>query len=279
MTWIVGTPVMMSGYGFAVSDVRVTWGTKWLDCLQKIYQVGRFVALGFSGSVEIGFSMVDELKRLLHCSDENRAWDPKAIAEWWPQDARIIFNRFPNQLKEHRCELMLLAAHPYEQNGQYSVPYVYKFCSPDFMPRMANPHELISIGSGSKCSTYENLLNTLSTDRKYKTRLFQAEVGTRGGTGSRIGNMITDLLQKHLELGISKHLHYCWVELGSITINTNNRLTSGNWTVSPHGMNSPEITNTDEGNYLAMPKLATSWDELESIARNEGISSGLVAVA
>jgi hypothetical protein len=46
----------MFGYGFGLSDIRVTLGDgSEVDCLQKIYPVARWVAAGFSGSVKIGF--------------------------------------------------------------------------------------------------------------------------------------------------------------------------------------------------------------------------------
>jgi hypothetical protein len=64
MTWIVGMPTMW-GYSFAVSDVRVTLadGSE-RDCLQKIYPVARSIALGFAGSVRLGFKMVEAMKAL-----------------------------------------------------------------------------------------------------------------------------------------------------------------------------------------------------------------------
>src|ERR1700682_5093850 len=95
MTWIVGTPTLF-GYGIGISDVRVTLadGSEH-DCLQKIYPVGRFVAMGFAGSVRIGFAMADVLSELLYHEDESRAWDPNAIGSWWPEDARKAFAEFP----------------------------------------------------------------------------------------------------------------------------------------------------------------------------------------
>ena len=69
MTWIVGTPTMF-GYAFCVSDIRVSWGERnGLDCLQKIYPVGRDIAAGFSGSVELGFWCIADLRRFLYHPD------------------------------------------------------------------------------------------------------------------------------------------------------------------------------------------------------------------
>ncbi|WP_260736442.1 hypothetical protein [Tunturiibacter lichenicola] len=57
MTWVVGIPTTF-GYAFGISDVRVTLGDKTeIDCLQKIYPIGRYVAAAFAGSVKIGFAM------------------------------------------------------------------------------------------------------------------------------------------------------------------------------------------------------------------------------
>jgi hypothetical protein len=45
------------GYGFGISDVRVTLGDGTeADCLQKLYPIGRYLAAGFAGSVAIGTS-------------------------------------------------------------------------------------------------------------------------------------------------------------------------------------------------------------------------------
>ena len=82
----------MFGYGFGISDVRVTLGDGTeVDCLQKLYSIGRHVAAGFAGSVIIGFAMIDELRRLAAYEDERMACDPLAIEKQWPDQARRIF--------------------------------------------------------------------------------------------------------------------------------------------------------------------------------------------
>ena len=69
MTWVVGTPTMF-GYAFGISDVRVTLGGTEIDCLQKIYPVGRWVAAAFAGSVKIGFAMIDMLSKIGNAIEE-----------------------------------------------------------------------------------------------------------------------------------------------------------------------------------------------------------------
>jgi hypothetical protein len=102
MTWIVGTPYGF-GYGIGISDVRVTLGDhSEHDCLQKIYPVGRFIAMGFAGSVRIGFAMIETLRTFLYNEDQSLAYDPTAVAQWWPGDggwaqtiALILLSRVP----------------------------------------------------------------------------------------------------------------------------------------------------------------------------------------
>ncbi len=51
------------GYSVGVSDIRVTlYDGSERDCLQKIYPIAQSIALGFAGSVRIGFEMVDVMK-------------------------------------------------------------------------------------------------------------------------------------------------------------------------------------------------------------------------
>ena len=61
MTWIVGRSIPF-GYSVALSDIRVTLDGREIDCLQKIYPVGPFIAMGFAGSVPIGFAMIDRMR-------------------------------------------------------------------------------------------------------------------------------------------------------------------------------------------------------------------------
>src|SRR6266511_2331168 len=77
MTWIVGRAVPW-GCAAALSDIRVTLADRSeVDCLQKIYPVGRFIALGFAGSVAIGFGMVGRLRQLLGTVKPGEACEPE----------------------------------------------------------------------------------------------------------------------------------------------------------------------------------------------------------
>jgi hypothetical protein len=150
MTWVVGSPTLW-GYGFGLSDIRVTLGNGVeVDCLQKIYPVGRYVAAGFAGDVEIGFRMVDELRRLADLRDERVSCDPHAIEKEWPRYAQQIFARFPDENRAGGCDLMIISAHPREHNGNpaWARSYVQIFRSPTFETDTVKVHTLGSIGCG-----------------------------------------------------------------------------------------------------------------------------------
>ena len=105
MTWIVGRS-MPFGFASAVSDIRVTTRDgRYKDCLQKVYEVGRFMALGFAGSVVIGFRMVEMLQDELAAANHDEAWNPEEVAKWWPECAREVFEREAQDEDNPTCEL------------------------------------------------------------------------------------------------------------------------------------------------------------------------------
>ena len=158
MTWIVGR-VMPFGYATAISDIRVTLadGAE-VDCLQKIHRVGRFMAMGFAGSLRIGLAMVNRLTEVLRTTDPKMAWDPNAVAELWPERAREVFNSFEEVDTARGCQLLLLSAHPTEDVGfpHWSRCFVHRFREPEFTAELARPSkvlpgssEVVSIGCGA----------------------------------------------------------------------------------------------------------------------------------
>jgi hypothetical protein len=280
MTWIVGTPTMF-GYGFGISDVRVTLGdASEHDCLQKIYPVGRFIALGFAGSVRIGFAMVETLNGLLRHDDESCAWDPNAVAEWWPKDARAIFGGFSNEERAHQCHLMMISVHPTENNGapSWGRAYVYIFRSPDFNPEPVPFYTVGAIGCGVAIEACREAVQQLSNNRERMFMLMKGEQGTSGGMGSMIGHDLTRVLKRTCPRGISSHLNYCWVYRGRTIIRTNDHTETGRWTAAEHGsgINQPHRTPInqqplDNGSIVfSMPKLATSWTELHDVISERG---------
>src|ERR1700677_3626888 len=99
MTWVIGSPTSF-GYVIGLSDVQVTWGQNGQsrDCLQKVYQVAPFLAAGFSGSVRLGFRLLDDLASFLSpWPKPGESWIPRWVAIKWYRRARRIFRNAPQE--------------------------------------------------------------------------------------------------------------------------------------------------------------------------------------
>jgi hypothetical protein len=147
MTWIVGTATPF-GYSFALSDTRVSWGSgRYLDCLQKIYPVARYIAVGFAGSVRIGFTIVEALKSSLYLADEMLAWNPPELVAELPAQLRMVFQDAAAEEQANRSHIMLLSTHPIEPDASpWARAYLHILRSPDFSPEEIAPHQLGTIG-------------------------------------------------------------------------------------------------------------------------------------
>jgi hypothetical protein len=286
MTWIVGTPTMF-GYGFGISDVRVTLGDdSEIDCLQKIHPVGRFIAAGFAGSVRIGFAMLEAMSERAFCDDETLANDPIWFAETWPEDARKTFAKFQPEEQAHESHLIVISADPQEHFGppSWARSYVHIFRSPDFVPEIVPVHKIGSIGCGNHYEPCRAAIERFSNDYKHEESVMQSEVGTPGGMGSRIGFGLTRLLMETRPGGISAHLNYCWVYRGQTIIKTNNHSQMGRWSSFEGGSGVgqtqrvlsipvPQLPPTPptvikEQETFHMPPLATTWEGLIGILKS-----------
>ena len=286
MTWIVGAPTMF-GYGFGISDVRVTVGEHEIDCLQKIYSIGRHFAAGFAGSVQIGFAMLDELRRLSTYSDERIACDPRAVLDDWPAYARAVFAGFERSEQAHRCHLMMIMAHPQEHVGNPAWPrsFVYIFKSPNFEGQIVPIHSLGSIGSGNAYAKCRGAIESFGADRRREQLYMQGEVGCQGGMVSMLGISLTSILKDVQPRGVSSHLHYCWVYRGKTVIQRNDHTEKGRWTIAPlgSGVNQPQEAEIpvfseqpaleDGYRFFKMPTLAETWESLSEILRDHGLSA------
>jgi hypothetical protein len=291
MTWIVGSPIMF-GYGFAVSDIRVTLANRQeRDCLQKIYPVGQFIAAGFAGSVKIGFAMLETLSLLLSQAGKDQAWDPTAIAEWWPADARDVFSKFPPLEQSLQSHLMLIGVSPQENNGDssWAKSHVYIFRSPDFKADAVPLSKVDAIGSGNFVEPCRQLIETISSDHDMNFNVIRGEQGHIGGAGAMLSWQVTSVLRKVRPGGISAHLHTCWVFRGRIVIKNNDYASIGRWSVMPEGPGvnerledivpaSAEKTPATEfeshqAQVFKMPGVAHTWDELKEILSAEGATA------
>lgn len=163
MTWVIGTPSSL-GYGVAISDIRVTFpnGTT-RDCFQKVYPVARFIAAGFSGSVQFGFWAIGDLQQQLSGVEPDFAWIPGWVAFRWHRRARRAFAEAPAHVRLHGAAIMLVGVSPTADVGipGWARATVAIMRAPDFFPRILKLQEVGAIGSGSGVDLYVHELEEL----------------------------------------------------------------------------------------------------------------------
>jgi hypothetical protein len=250
----------MLGYAVGLSDVCVTFtgskGKTFKDCLQKIYPVSRFFAVGFAGSVAIGFAMLNALNSWLGPIPEDTAWLPNELAELFPNVARHVFAAAPESERSAQSHLMIIAAHPTEDtlpgHGKCST---YIFRSPEFVPVLSTPGQVVSIGSGSDIGVYKDVLASFSAD---PLSLLRGEEMNRKLGGLALEHSITNIVKRQPTAGVSVHFHVCVVRRGEIQLHPNDE-----------NIYTPDNQKIE----FRMPPVARSFSEFRRMAAAEGLSA------
>ncbi len=243
MTWVVGTPSFW-GYGLAISDIRVSFSDgRTLDCLQKVYGVGRFIAAAFAGSVEFGFRALHDLAEYLDPLPPGEAWIPGWVAFKWYRRARHGFAHAPERVRRLGAEIMLVGASPNVDLGipGFARPTVAILRAPSFEPRILRLNEIESIGSGRGVEPYREELARLNADRQVRL----AESGTPGGFADVLMHFIRRTLEERPDPFVSPHVHLCIVRRGEMFLH------KSDYTIF-EGRQQREVR---------MPPVATSWEE------------------
>lgn len=228
MTWVIGACPPFGGYAVALSDVQVTLPDgSCVDALQKVYPVGPCLVLGFSGSVRIGFQMVDSLRKFLAIPAEappGSAWIPGWVADNWYSEAARIFADASAGERKLRSSLLLVGVHPTEDViPTRARPFVIRMSDPSFRPGYS-PKKLVSvlsIGAGSRVPAYRRAVREVFSPR---SGIMQAEVGTVGGWGRAISHAVGYAIGWHPQAGISAHMLYSEITREGIRIQNNDRI-------------------------------------------------------
>lgn len=260
MTWVIGVPSMF-GYSFGLADVQATIeyqnGKKeYVDAVvQKIFPIAKFIAAGYSGSIEVGFYLIEDLQKWAFLPDSKTAWIPDCLVLKWHRRARWLFSRL-NKQKQQYTEIILIGVYPQKGNGipGQAQTYCCIMRSPKFIPEIISAGKIGSIGSGNGVDSYMKILNEINT-RGYSP-LMQMEVQNPGGYGNALSTLITIKVRENPTPGISKHLHICVVRRGSI------KITSSDYSVTDKNGRVEEVK---------MPKVANNWNEFQSIMNKKGI--------
>jgi hypothetical protein len=252
MTWVLGTNTPF-GYAVGLSDIRVTVGNEAFDCLQKVYEISRFVVAGFAGSVEIGFAMVNALQQWLGPIPADEAVVPQDVATRFPRLAQSIFERFPPEVRAHRSHVILFCVDPLPDETREPRSEIYVFRDPDFIPEPIHAVEVVSIGCGTL--EYEEAL--LDFNSNPFNHLQFATAGP-GGVARVLGSTAKKTVQEKPTVGVSPHLHACVVSSAGIVIRPNDE----QW------WQAGQLVED-----FKMPWVAQSKEEIDQFLAGRGLSS------
>lgn len=231
--------------------------TKYVDCLQKIYHVGNHVVAGFSGSVFIGFELINDLNLFPPKGYENYYVNPYEIAEAWPKRAREIFNSSPTKEKEGGVSILMVIAYP-SDSAIFDNICIIEFSAPLFEPIIKNSvKNIMSIGSGAGVKEYIEAIEQISFDPIHPLRdpSLMAEIRHPGISAGSFARYLFSQLEKTPQNGISKNLHIATVNSNGVLI-TNNDM----------GICYPNQERIE----LKMPKVAQSYEELSDMFNMRG---------
>jgi hypothetical protein len=244
-----------------LADIQVSWGEggPYHDCLRKVYEVAPFIAAGFSGSVRLGFRLLEDLARFLSPMPEpGESWIPRWVALKWYRRARRIFEQAPIIQRDLGSSIILMGVRPTDDSGCITGghPDVIVLSSKrKYEPEFVDLDQVRSIGSGNNVELYMKELEAL---RLNSLTTMQAEVGQPGGMGRAWAGSLGRFLLQNPAKGISQYVH-------SILV-WRNRVQIGPLNLTKF---SADGTKTE----YKMPQVANGWAEFVRIAKRAGLSA------
>ena len=256
MTRVIGA-TSVYGYGALYSDVEVTFADGVSrDLVQKAYPITNFIAAGFSGSVRVGFALLQSLANCTKLPTEaltSQAWDPVWVATKWAPVARSVFEGAPPEEQQAGASLLLLGASPTKDAGLGAKMFLVRFAAPDFEPGiMARFIMSCSIGSGAGDREYKQ---SIKPQIRFINGIHRAEVMNRNGWAQELAFCISRAVADRPRTGISRHFHGIVVRRGEVsTWNNNERIYHPDGTVVE----------------VRMPHVAQGYEEFRRMAAGAG---------
>jgi hypothetical protein len=244
-----------------VSDIQVSWRATGAmhDCLQKVYEVAPFITAGFSGSVRLGFQLLEDLVQFLSPPPEpGQSWIPRWVALKWHRRARRIFDSMPALERGLGSSIMLMGVRPTDNSGCIVgghpdvIVMSAKSC---FESEFVDFGDVRSIGSGNNVELYMHELKSLPTN----LALMKAEIGSPGGMGRAWGSTLAQLLRNHPTPGISQYVHHILVWRDRVDI---------------RDLNLTKFSADGEKIDYSMPEVARGWTQFVNFAEKAGLDAG-----
>jgi hypothetical protein len=218
MTWVIGMAGNLSG-GVLAADVRVSFSNgDERDVIRKLHEVAPNIVVGFSGSVRVGFEMVEQLRMYSEAVFGDEYVPAGKFVFESRGAARKVWRSAASAEQDLGCSLMLVGAQPPKGFVHSNAGFVLR--APDFDPVQFG-RTPVAIGSGSGVADYKGLLqeSTESWIERFK-RFNLINMAPLEPFGSILG----DTIDASPQPGISPHLHLCQVRCGDIRWYTNDRV-------------------------------------------------------
>jgi hypothetical protein len=257
MTWVIGVPV--GGFAIGVADTRVSVDRQPVTGfgVQKLHQVSHQMVVGFSGSIELGFEMVDALAEYVLLSGVDPGRDLGVGLTNW---TKHLATTYRPDAGGNGVSLLVLAASATVRFGPDEVDLGMPLCHGGIVrtPSAAGspfqvqgiPHlEARSIGSGAGVEAYRQALERLAT-RDTLVSLFRFQQFAEGTPGLVLADQLTRTLEQGIEPTVSQDLHIAVVGASGVVWTTNESITG-----------------------RRMDRIAATWEEVLKWASSERLAA------
>ncbi len=248
-----------------LSDVRVTFSDgRQADFIKKAFPLGPYIIGGFSGSVKIGFSMLENLRQSLQPpqdADPDGAWDPAIVANWWGREyAAPTFANCEDSEKRLGCTILLVGLSSGRElpgpRQEVTRVHIIRLSSPDFRAgHLRRWFTACHIGKGSKIRLYKDMMRHFF---RHSSPTLQFQASGPEEWAVLLGSSMGKLAESHPISGISPHVHMLVCRGTEIFERTNDKIS-----VSQAGVRTE----------FRMPRVAASYTEYVAMCAAQGYAA------
>jgi hypothetical protein len=219
------------------------------------------MVVGFSGSIELGFRMVEEVANHVAAVGGDPGTD---LSGWLSEWARAVVPRYAPDASGRGVHLLVLATSPSTPFGPPQVPLGMSLShgsivrTPDLGEDLFEIESIPfmkagAVGSGSGVDAYMKVLSNVATMETLVqlVNMYRALPGT--GPAVIVAHHLGAVLKTNIEPSVGEDLHLCIVDGHGVLFQTNEEMTG-----------------------RAMGPIATTWPEVQSFAAEEGAAASLL---
>jgi hypothetical protein len=269
MTWVIGIPGLITGAA-VMADTQIT--LEYDDGrlvpapfgVQKIHAVAPWIVVGFSGPVDLGLQVVEDLQRWLDPPFPDNWGLAMSHATWhWARRLRYIWRKgLPAVFHKKPFALLVIGAGEPRRDSSFPVTFGYILRAPDFGLEPIPAQTARSIGSGSALPLYrEALAQVFDADSPGFWSAMNASLpgGDMGGFLWFMAHVVDKHVETQRDATVGEHLHLAWVRAGEIMLTIND-----------------EDTYVDENAvpFRRMPEVVTTLAEYRAKAQALGWKAG-----